>query len=547
MAGDRTLTLKILGDTKQLVDSLNKGAKGTESFTKQISDLSAKVVKSFVAIGAAVGAFSVAFAKAAAEDQQAANRLAQTLGAVTNATEKQISAVGRYITQTSLATGITDDELRPAFERLARSTNDVDKAQTLLNLSLDLSAATSKPLEAVTSALGRAYDGNYTALNRLGLGIDANLIKSKDFNAIYQSLNATFGEFSEKRSEEALVKFQRLQVALQEAKEAVGAALLPAFERLGDWLLNDGVPRLNAFIAGLVGDKSLSSSFSAAQLEAEKFGEKVRSVIDTIVRYKDELKAVAAVAAGIFVASKIAAGVQATILLVKGLISVYNALRVSAMAAGIASAFALNPVLGIAAGAAAIGGMGLIIQQLNRQSDSIEGLETGGIGNFQMSTGTVIGASTGTGLAGGGGGGSVSFGGAGASGGGRSRSLADISGGLVTSPLDLVNKLTSTSNRISDIQFALDTGQISKAKAAQLLAPIEKEFRQLERIAGTLQSAPSMITNQTTAEELRFGNAITINVNAPSVIDEVGFTRAVVDAMNSVERTSAGGYSALFK
>jgi len=53
--------------------------------------------------------------------------------------------------------------------------------------------------------------------------------------------------------------------------------------------------------------------------------------------------------------------------------------------------------------------------------------------------------------------------------------------------------------------------------------------------------------NQTSAEELRFGRGVTINVNAPSVIDEVGFTRAVVDAMNSVERTSAGGYSALFK
>lgn len=545
MAGDRTLTLKILGDTKQLVDSLNKGAKGTESFTKQISDLSAKVVKSFVAIGAAVGAFSVAFAKAAAEDEQAANRLAQTLGAVTNATEKQISAVGKYITQTSLATGITDDELRPAFERLARSTNDVDKAQTLLNLSLDLSAATSKPLEAVTSALGKAYDGNYTALNRLGLGIDANLIKSKDFNAIYQNLNATFGEFSEKRSEEALVKFQRLQVALQEAKEAVGAALLPAFERLGDWLLNDGVPRLNAFIAGLVGDRSLSAAYNVAEKQSEEFGKKVRSVFDKFVEYKDVLKDVAIAIGTVFVVSKITAAVQATIAIIQALSKAYNALRVSAMAAGIATAFALNPALGIAAGAAAIGGMGLIIQQLNRQSDSIEGLETGGIGNFQMSTGTVIGASMGTGIGGGGGGGGgVSFGGAG---GGGGVNLAQLSKGLVTSPQDLISRLQSTSSRISDIQFALDTGQISKAKAAQLLKPIEAEFNQLSRVADALAAAPSIPTNRASAEDVRFGNAITINVNAPSVIDEVGFTRAVVDAMNSVERTSAGGYSALFK
>jgi hypothetical protein len=544
MAGDRTLTLKILGDTKNLVDSLNKGAKGTESFTKQISDLSAKVVKSFVAIGTAVGAFSVAFAKAAAEDQQAANRLAQTLGAVTNATEKQIAAVGKYITQTSLATGKTDDELRPAFERLARSTESTEKSQTLLNLALDLSAATSAPLEAVTNALAKAYDGNYTALNRLGLGIDQNLIKSKDFDAIYKSLNSTFGEFSEKRSEEALVKFQRLQVALQEAKEAVGAALLPAFERLGDWLLNDGVPRLNAFIAGLVGDKSLSSSFNKAQQEAEEFGEKTRSVIKTIANYKDELIAVGVVAAGIFAVTKIAAGVQATIMLVKGLIGVYNTLRVSAMAAGIASAFALNPALGIAAGAAAIAGMGLLIQQLNKQSDAIGGADLGGgIGNFQMSTGTVLGATIGGGGGGGGGGGSVtSFGAASGSG----KSLAELSKGLVTSPQDLVDRLLKTQSRLSDIQFAVDTGQISKAKGLALLAPIEKEFNMLESIGKSLQTA-SIPLNTTTAEQARFDRAITINVNAPSVIDETGFARAVVDAMNSVERRQAGGYSALFK
>ncbi len=531
---ERTLSLKILGDTKNLVDALNKGSKGTESFGKQVSDISAKVVKSFVAITTAVGAFSVMFAKAAAEDQAAANKLAQTLGAVTDATEKQIRSVNSYITQVSLATGVTDDELRPSFERLARSTKDVDQAQTLLNLSLDLAAATSKPLESVTSALGKAYDGNYTALNRLGLGIDQSLIKSKDFNAIYKELNSTFGEFSEKRSEEALVKFQRLQIAIQEAKEQVGAALLPVFERLGDWLLNEGVPRLNAFIAGLTGDQSLSSSFNDAQQEAEKFGAKTRSVIKTIVDYKDELIAVGAVAAGIFVATKIAAGVQATIMLVKGLIGVYNALRVSAMAAGIASMFALNPVLGALSGAAAFGLMGMAIRQFQSQDISVDGVPgTGAIGNFQMSTGTVLGESSRS-L---GGGTPTPSGGFTPAGGGSGVNLAQLSGGLVTSPQDLINRLQSTSSKISDIQFALDTGQISKAKAAELLRPIQKEFNMLERVGQSLQAAsvPSAPINQTSAEDLRFARVININVNAPSVIDETGFSRAVQNAIQNSE------------
>lgn len=536
MAGDRTLKLTLLAETKQLVDGLAKGSKATESFGKQIGDISAKVIKSFALIGGAVAGLSIAFAKAAAEDQQAANRLAQTLDAVTNATNKQIAAVDKWITKTSVATGITDDELRPAFERLARSTGDVEKSQTLLNLALDLSAATSKPLESVTTALAKAYDGSYTSLQRLGLGVDANLIKAKDFDGIYRQLNTTFGEFSEKRSEEALVKFQRLQVALQEAKEAVGAALLPAFEKLGDWLLNEGVPRLNAFVAGLIGDNSLSYSYGIAEKEAEKFGNRVRSVFDKFVEYKDVLIATGVAVAGVFVVSKIAAAVQATILLIQGLVKAYNALRVSSMAAGVATAFALNPALGIGAGVAAVAGMGLLIQQLNKQSEliGIEGLGdvSAGLGNRPL--GGSINA-IGGGISAGGG--ITSFGG-GVSSGTSGRSLSDISGGMVTSPEDLVSKLTSTSEKLQQIQFLYDTGQISKSKAQSMLDATQKEFRKLEAIgeAFAAQNRPQTPMGAVGRGEYVGGAApIVINVNAPSVIDETGFARAVQRAIQASE------------
>jgi hypothetical protein len=404
MAGDRTLKLSLLADTKNLVDGLSKGGKATESFGKQIGDISEKAVKAFALIGGAIAGVSIAFAKAAAEDEAAANKLNATISSVTTATESQIKAVENYITTTAIATGITDDNLRPAFERLVRSTKDVDEATKLMNLSLDLSAATGKPLEAVTNALARAYDGSYTSLNKLGLGLDANLIKSKDFNAIYETLNTTFGEFSEQRSEEAIVKFQRLQVALDEAKEAVGAALLPAFEKFGDWLINDGVPRLNAFIAGLVGDESLSSSFSVAQKKSEEFGEKVRSVIDTVIKYKDALITAAAVTATVFVVSKIAAGVTATIALIKSLIVAYNALKASAIVAGVAQAFALNPLLGVGAAALAAGVLSAANALANKYNTDTSGLgaNTGSTGSNTVGAGGLpFGNTAGSGSSGG--------------------------------------------------------------------------------------------------------------------------------------------------
>ena len=421
MAGDRTLKLSLLADTKNLTDGLAKGTKATEDFGKELGNAAGKALAAFAVMGTAVAGFSAAFAKAAAEDQAAASKLADTIAAVTTATDAQIKAVEQYITKTSLATGITDETLRPAFERLVRSTKDVESATKLMNLALDLSAATGKPLETVTNALAKAYDGSYTSLNRLGVGIDASLIKSKDFNAIYETLNKTFGDFSEKRSEEAIVKFQRLQVAIDEAKEAVGAALLPAFEALGDWLLTDGVPRLNAFIAGLVGDKSLSASFSEAEKKSEEFGKKVRGVIDTMIQYKDVLITAAALTATVFVVSKIAAGVQATIILINTLIKAYNALKSSAIVAGVASAFALNPALGIGAAALAAGVLSAANALANKYDTEAASQNTGqsyneqrmaqiagngssfsggsgGISTGAISTGSVLGTRSSTGV-----------------------------------------------------------------------------------------------------------------------------------------------------
>lgn len=526
MAGDRTLKLSLLADTKGLTDGLKKGEQATETFGEKLGDVSAKVVKSFALIGAAVGGLSIAFAKAAAEDELAANKLAQTIGSVTKATEEQIAAVGDYITKTSIATGITDDELRPAFERLVRSTKNVDDATKLLNLSLDLSAATGRPLEQVAQALGRAYDGNTTALGRLGLGIDQSLIKSKDFNAIYETLNATFGEFSENRSEEAIVKFQRLQVALSESKEAIGAALLPAFEALGDWLLEEGVPRLEGFIAGLVGDNSLSAGFTKSQKNAEEFGKKVRNVIDTFIEYKDILIAVTALVVGVFVVSKIAAGVQATILLIQGLVAAYTALRNSATAAAIASRFALNPLAGLATGAAVVAAIMGAIKMFDDQRDNAalsynqqrelqiaelaKGSSGGGGGGF--TAGGTGGALTGGGLTGGGGGSGTSG-----------------SGVKVATPPTLIEVVSEENAK----KYWGSTGVSLGAG----------DFRMREAAAesGVFQPIPSGFNPAMVRAGDERGN-IVINVNAPSVIDKEGFSRAVSDALNeSNARLGAGG------
>lgn len=382
MAGSRTLKLSILAETKDLVDGLGKATKSTETFGDKATEFGKKAAVAFAVAGAAALAFAGDAVKAAAQDQAAQEKLAETIKATTNATVAQVKGVEDYITKTSIAVGVTDDELRPALSRLVRSTKDVDEAQRLLNLALDLSVATGKPVEAISNALGRAYDGNTLALARLGLGLDANLLKSKDNEAIITSLETTYGRFAEGAAETAAVKFERIRIATDEAKESIGAALLPAVEQLMDYVLTTAVPNLETFINALTGNGSLTEATEDGTAGAFKFGEQVRKVIKTVIALKDELLIVGGVLAGLFVVSKISAAVMGTIALIKTVITAYNALKASAIIAGVAAYFALNPLAGVAAVAIAAGVLAGASRLIGSSDVDTSGLGVSGVGGF---------------------------------------------------------------------------------------------------------------------------------------------------------------------
>ena len=171
MAGSRTLKLSILAETADLVRGLDSASKETQTFGDKVETGFSKVGKAAAVAGAAVVALASKLAidgvKAALEDEAAQAKLATTLQNVTAATDAQIASVEGYIYQTSIAVGVTDDELRPSFERLLRSVKNIDEAIRLQTLALDVSAGTGKSLAQVTEALAKAYDGNFGALKRL--------------------------------------------------------------------------------------------------------------------------------------------------------------------------------------------------------------------------------------------------------------------------------------------------------------------------------------------------------------------------------------------
>jgi hypothetical protein len=246
MAGNRTLKLSILGDVDNLRKSLDSGSKDVQTFGDKISNFSKVAGAAFAAAGIAAAAYAGKLAidgvKAAIEDEAAQAKLATTLKNVTGATTDQIKAVEDQILKTSLLTGTTDEELRPSLDRLLRSTKDVEEAQKLQNLALNIAAGTGKDLGAVSEALGKAYDGNLGALKRLGVGIDDNIIKSKDFDAAAAALALTFADQATVQAETFAGKMDRLKVAFDEGKETVGAFILDAITPLVTFITESVVP-----------------------------------------------------------------------------------------------------------------------------------------------------------------------------------------------------------------------------------------------------------------------------------------------------------------
>jgi len=249
--GNRTLKLSILAD----VDDLNKKLKAANGDVEESAGKLEKFGKvagaAFAAAAVAAGAYAIKIGvegvKAALEDEQSQLKLAQSLEKATGATKAQIAATEDSIDKMARASGVADDQLRPALARLSLSTNDLGKAQELLSLALDISAQTGKPLEGVANALGKAYDGNTAALGKLGVGLSSAELKAMSFTDVQQKLTDLFGGAAAENADTYAGRMARLQVAFDEAKESIGARLLPIIESLVTLIVDKVAPNLEKF------------------------------------------------------------------------------------------------------------------------------------------------------------------------------------------------------------------------------------------------------------------------------------------------------------
>ena len=256
MAGtSRALTLKLLADVDNFTKNLKSADNEVTTFGGKVSEFGKKAGLAFAAAGAAAVAYAGKLAidgvKSAIADAAAQEKLALTLKNVTGATEAQIAATEDYITKTSLAFGVTDDELRPSLERLSRATGDLQKAQELQTVAIDVAAGSGKSLEAVTNAMAKAAEGNTASLAKLGIGLSSAELKTMSMEQITATLASTFKDQASTQADTFQGKLNRLTIAFDEGKETVGAFILDAITPMVEIIVNKVVPAIADFTSNL--------------------------------------------------------------------------------------------------------------------------------------------------------------------------------------------------------------------------------------------------------------------------------------------------------
>ena len=472
MAGSRTLKLSILADVDDLKKKLDIGSKEVEGFGGKLEKFGKIAAAAFAAAAAAAAAYAGKLAiegvKAAIEDEAAQKRLALALQNVTGATEAQIAVVEEQISKTALATGVADDKLRPALQRLATATGSVSESQKLLTLALDISAATGKDVETVSNALGKAYEGNTASLARLGIGLSAAEIKTMGLQGAVTQLGETFGGAAATQAQTFEGQIARLKVGFDEAKEAIGAQLLPVIQRLLDYVVNVLIPKFQEAKRAAI--DPIVQAFKNNEAALRDLWSFIKTYLVPIFETAlvGAIKSVGATIAGIIniigtVTSKVKELANDVIDAVNKIIRAYNSI----------------PIL--------------------PNVSTIPNIST----TTTSRTGSVPTAS-------------LPFGGA--------SIIPPSSGSANVTPSTPTTRVTTPTTSAPKVTT---TPSVPVGSSSAITVPIS--FGGFSRLADAQGIAP-----------------VTINVNAPSAIDEEGFTRAVVSALNNSNSRGTGGGSQLF-
>jgi len=188
-----------------------------------------------VAIGGAavagVGAFGKVLwdaAEAAGEEEVGIAKLAASVKASGGDWDTASVAIEGYLSQQLARTALDDGAGREAISTLTNMTGDYSKALDLMGLAQDLARAKSIDLNTAAEIVGKVAAGNTGILMRYGIVLEEG---ATSVEALGQ-MQETFGGQAEAYGSTFAGAQDKMDIALGNLKETVGAAVIPILTEL---------------------------------------------------------------------------------------------------------------------------------------------------------------------------------------------------------------------------------------------------------------------------------------------------------------------------
>lgn len=266
------LAIRIIGDATQAVAAMDKAERASMSFKD-------KVGKASVAAGAALGAIGAGAAACA----KSAGDLQQSIGGVETVFSSSASKMLEWSNNAAQAVGLSKNEYNEfatlvgsQLQNMGMSVDEsANKTNELIGLGADLSSMFGGSTADAVDALSSALKGEMDPIEKYGISLNdatlqaqaasmglGDLYKSGDRNAKMQATLAAItaqsgkavGNFA-KESDTAQGQQQRMAASFEDAKAALGEALLPALTAAAQKLAEFGkwVQENSSWLVPLVG------------------------------------------------------------------------------------------------------------------------------------------------------------------------------------------------------------------------------------------------------------------------------------------------------
>lgn len=373
-----------MGNTKELSvilklkDSASEGMKkisGELQRQQKEAEKTKKAWESMQKIGLAMGTAivgSLTACVAAAESDRRSQAKLKTAIENTGASYNDLKgSLESVIAATARKTGISDEQQRESMSQLLAITGDYETSLKALPVALDLAAFKGIDTASAATILGKALNGNVTALQRMGISIEENASAQEILQAV---MDRTGGAAEEMASPFAIMRNEFDEIA-----ESVGYLLLPALRLLTNLISpivgaikklvdNSGVlGEVLVTLGAIVGVAALAlGAYAAAQNSATvaSLGATVQLAANTAAHLAATIATTAGTVATIAGTVARTAGAVAM-----GVLTVATWAATAAMSAlGIAEAAALAPlvaIVGVIGGAiGVVGGLGYGIYRL---------------------------------------------------------------------------------------------------------------------------------------------------------------------------------------